>query len=342
MRPDVVIAGAGLIGMACALELAGRGLRLALVERGRSGREASWAAAGMLAAHDPENPAALAALAELSIALYPAFLDSLQQHSGQRVPLETAWTLEAAAGETTDIAPTGMCPQGFRRVHEWSVDPRKLSGAALAAVRLSGIDLREDTAVQSYTATATDVNVRLSDGTTLTTHHVVDCTGAWHAHGVHPTKGQMVRVHAPGALSAGALGNVVVRDGTFYMVPRLDGSVIIGATVEDAGFDKSVYTDDLQQLRQRAAQLLPTLAHAPELERWAGLRPGTPDHLPLIGSVPGVHGSAARVVVAAGHFRNGILLAPATAHVVARLLLGEVPPINLAAFAPHRFVTTPA
>ncbi len=328
--------------MACALECHRRGLRVALLERGRAGQEASWAAAGMLAVHDPENPPALTALAELSVALYPSFLASLQQQTGQHVPLETAWALEAAAGEIADIAPPGINPYGFRRVRESSVDPRKLTAAALAAVQRSGIDLREGTAMKSYSVTAAGATVHLSDGTTLACSAVVDCTGAWSNAGVHPTKGQMLRVHAPDALKAGVVGNVVVRQGTFYMVPRLDGSVVIGATLEDAGFDKTVRADDLQHLRQRAMRLLPHLAHAPELECWAGLRPDTPDHLPLLGAVPNPHGATVRTVIAAGHFRNGILLAPGTAHVVAQLLHGEAPAVTLDAFAPQRFASQPA
>lgn len=337
MRPNVVIAGAGLIGMACALECHRRGLRVALLERGRAGQEASWAAAGMLAVHDPENPPALGALAELSVALYPDFLELLHQQTGRRVPLETAWALEAAAGERADITPHGMHPYGFRRVHEASVDPRKLTAAALAAVQHLGMELREGTAMQSYSSTPEGAMVRLGDGSTLLCEAVVDCTGAWSRAGVHPTKGQMLRVHAPNAMRAGELGNVVVRESTFYMVPRLDGSVVIGATVEDAGFDKNVRAADIEGLRQRAARLVPSLALAPELERWAGLRPGTADHLPLLGAVPNPHSAVPRVIVAAGHFRNGILLAPATAHVVAQLLLGEAPSVVLDAFAPSRF-----
>ena len=328
--------------MACALECHRRGFRVALIERGRAGQEASWAAAGMLAVHDPENPPALTALAELSVALYPAFLESLQEQSGQHVSLETAWALEAAVGETADLAPPGMHPYGFRRVRESSVDPRRLTAAALVAVQQSGIDLREGTAMKSHSVTADGATVRLGDGTTLSCDAVVDCTGAWSNAGAHPTKGQMLRVHAPDALKAGTLGNVVVREGTFYMVPRLDGSVVIGATLEDAGFDKTVRADDLRQLRQRAARLFPSLANAPELECWAGLRPGTPDHLPLLGAIHDPHSATARTVIAAGHFRNGILLAPATAHVVSQLLLGDRTSVTLDAFAPHRFTTQPA
>ena len=141
----------------------------------------------------------------------------------------------------------------------------------------------------------------------------------------------MLRLHAPGALAAGELGNVVVRTREVYLVPRLDGSVVIGATMEDAGFDKTLHPSDLQHLQARAATLVPSLSQATQLESWAGLRPATPDQLPLIGSTgPGTS-------IAAGHFRNGVLLAPVTAHVVAQLLLGESPDVSLDLFAPNRF-----
>jgi glycine oxidase len=124
---------------------------------------------------------------------------------------------------------------------------------------------------------------------------------------------------------------VVVRTQDVYLVPRLDGSVIIGATVENAEFDRKVYEPDLQRLRAKAAELLPVLAGAPEIASWAGLRPDTPDHLPFLGQAD------TRAFVAAGHFRNGILLAPATAHVMMQLVLGIRTSVDLAPFRLDRF-----
>ena len=325
----MVIAGAGLIGLACALECQRLGMRVTVLEKGSAVQEASWAAAGMLAAHDPANPAALTPLAELSLALYPEFLQRIALLSGQLVPMETEWTLEHAAGERTDTAPKGFHADGFRRIAEQSLDPRKLSAALLAAVRRADITLLEGTPLLSHQASSNGVEIATAAGT-LHGRWFVDCTGAWSAP-VRPAKGQMLRVHAPGVLAAGPLGNVVVRTEEIYLVPRLDGSVVLGATVEDAGYDKTLHEADLQLLRSRAARLIPALAAAPELERWAGLRPGTADHLPVLGF------TGERTLIAAGHFRNGVLLAPATASVVGKMLCGEALPVDLDIFAPTRF-----
>jgi len=321
-RPDVVIAGAGIVGLACALELERKGLRVAVLERGRAGREASWAAAGMLAARDPENPAELSALAERSIALYPAFLEHVAALSGVTAPFETEWVLEPAAGPE----PVRLEEVESSLRSEHSLDPRKVSAALVAAVRASSVELLEDIAMVSVTATGVMTSVGA-----LSSDIVLDCTGAWSAKALRPAKGQMLRVFAPGALRLEGRGNVVVRTPDIYLVLRLDGTVVIGATVEDAGFDKAVYADDLRDLRARAAALVRALGDAPQVESWAGLRPDTPDHLPLLGE------TAPRRFVAAGHYRNGILLAPGTAHMMAQMVCGEAVDVDLAAFRPERF-----
>lgn len=327
--PDIVIAGAGLIGLSCALECQRRGLRVTVLEKGLTGQEASWAAAGMLAAHDPANPAALAPLSELSLALYPSFLGSLHEIGGETVPFETQWTLEQVAGDTS-TAPFGL--SGFHRIAEQSLNPRTLMAAVHAAVKQSNILLLEATPVLSISTANSGVDV-LTKQDTIHCNRFLDCTGAWSTAPVRPAKGQMLRLYAPGALAAGELGNVVVRTGEIYLVPRLDGSVVIGATVEDSGFDKTLHEADLQDLRQKAAELMPTMQHAPLLESWAGLRPATADQLPLIGSTgPGTY-------ISAGHFRNGVLLAPATARLVLQMLLDEEPAVSLAAFDPNRFAS---
>lgn len=330
--PDIVIAGAGIIGLACALECRRRGLRVTVLDKARAGQEASRAAAGMLAAHDPANPAALRPLSERSLSLYPGFLQRVAERAGVAVPIETEWTLERVEGAVADAAPPHVSTANFRRIAEQSLNPRKLTAAVCTAARNSGIDLREGTPVQSYQSSNDAVAVQ-TEHETIPCERFLDCTGAWSTAPVRPAKGQMLRLHAPGALAAGGLGNVVVRSPEVYLVPRLDGSVVVGATVEDAGFDKTLHDADLQHLRMQAAGLVPALLHAPALESWAGLRPATPDQLPLIGLTgPGTF-------LAAGHFRNGVLLAPATAHVVAQLLLGEAPGVSLDAFEPGRFAT---
>ncbi len=333
--PDVVIAGAGLVGLACALECERRGLHVTVLERGHAAREASWAAAGMLAAHDPGNPAALGPLSELSLMLYPAFLDAVRRQSGMDVPIETEWVLER---DPSRIDPrveswnkvSGFAGTGFHFRREQSLDPRKLASAALGAAQTSTITLRENTSVESVRSSSRSALVH-TPRESVACGAYLDCTGAWSVGRTRPAKGQMMRVHAPGVLAVAGKGSVVVRTDDVYMVPRLDGSVVIGATVEDAGFDTAVHDDDVNALRQRASSLVPPLADAAILETWAGLRPDTPDHLPFLGA------TGERTFVAAGHFRNGVLLAPATARVMTQVLLGEVPDADLSAFDPHRF-----
>ena len=339
--PDFVIAGAGIIGLSLALELDARGASVVVLEAGQALRQTSFAAAGMLAVDDPANPPALRPLAELSARLYPAFLDRVAELAEMRVPFQTTTTLEAATGldasvrtmpnvrdlvrQLADDAPA------FHLLEERSVDPRQLGEAVLAAVHHSRIELREHTALTRLAMTPTGVHVGTS-AHPLAASMLVDCMGTWSPAPVFPRKGQMLAVRMPATLDL----STVVRTPEVYIVPRTDGPnagrAIIGATIEDAGFDLSVKAADLLGLNRRAVALLPALAEAEFLESWAGLRPATADGLPILGALA----AQPRYMVANGHFRNGILLAPATAQVMAQVLLGEAPAVDLTAFAPGR------
>jgi glycine oxidase len=300
---------------------------------------ASTAAAGMLAANDPHNPAALQPLAHLSVALYPGFLDRVADLSGTRIPFQTNATLQAVAPTSEHLAdPTELIPQlapcdhRFALLSEHSVDPRQLAEALLRAVRNTSIDLREETPLTRIAGTAEGVRV-VTPSETLTTGYLIDCMGAWSPAPVRPRKGQMLAVALPESLPL----ETVVRTEKFYIVPRTEGPnagrAIIGATVEDAGFDTKVHASDILSLNGQAVALLPELATARFLESWAGLRPATLDDLPILGATE----RQPRYVVANGHFRNGILLAPGTAHVMAQYLAGERTDVNLDAFSPSRF-----
>jgi glycine oxidase len=354
---DICIAGAGIIGLSLALELHRRGARVTVFDQGDPLSEASTAAAGMLAARDPDNPPLLRELADLSIALYPTFLDRVSTLSGAQVPLHTTTTLqalpphlastrshEAMAAQTLSLLLPQLRPAGHRFIllPEHSLDPRELASALLSAVQATTIDLRAHTPIQllrsadSSFHSATEIHT--SDGV-LTTPCFVDCTGAWSLTSnllphlrVAPRKGQMLAVCLPPSLPL----HVVVRTPEIYIVPRTTDPTstraIIGATVEDAGFDKTVYPADIARLRDLAASLLPPVADATEVETWAGLRPATQDSLPILGRVP----NRSNQFIAAGHYRNGILLAPATAQVMAELISGEAPSVDTSPFAPDR------
>lgn len=322
--PDVVIAGAGVIGLALALELDRRGARVTVLERGQAMQQASVAAAGMLAAQDPHNPPALLPLARWSVQLYPEFLRRIEALSGLSVPFQTETTVQTLPDGRT------------LRLAERSIDPRQLAAALLAAVRSSRIVLRENAAFSHREEIARQWVAHTETGERILADKIVTTQGAWSRFPVTPRKGQMLRVQLPSSVPL----SEVHRRADVYIVPRLygpqAGSALLGATEEDAGFDTTTHREDLARLRALAAEILPTLASAtdaPALEAWAGLRPGTPDGLPILG--PCGHGSSE--FLATGHFRNGILLAPATAVAIADCIEGRVPHIDLAAFSPERF-----
>lgn len=348
---DVCIAGAGIIGLSLALELHRRGLRVTVLDQSMPLSEASSAAAGMLAAADPHNPPQLRALANLSVELYPAFLEQVQQLSGQSVPFQTHTTLQSIPRSSTENPLTAsdlshLLPslrQGNHRfilLDEHSLDPRQLGPALLAAVESTSIDLRSHIA-----RVASEVS---GDGVRVTTpsdsfyaHRFIDCTGSWSASTpgieIAPKKGQMFYLSLPAHLPL----HFVVRTPEVYVVPRTigpnSGKVLIGATVEDAGFNKTVHIADIRSLRALASNLLPIFAESEPIESWAGLRPGTSDDLPLLGQ----HPDKPNHLFATGHYRNGILLAPATARVMAQLVLGEQPVVDLSAMSPARGKPTP-
>jgi glycine oxidase len=329
---DVVVLGAGLIGLSIALELNARGASVTVVDRWQSLAGASSAAAGMLAADDPGNPPQLREFSRLSAALYPAFLSRLEALSGIAVPFQTSTTVQYLADGTTHF------------LSENSLDPRQLAAAILAAVRETSIRVLEHTNLTAIDHHIHDTTLHLTNAPPIAARAVVYATGAWTTEvmtaldadliPVAPCKGQMLRVRLPFPLDE------VHRSESIYICPRTRGpqagTALIGATVEeDAGFDTSVHAADLASLRALAAELLPAVAseaEAPTLESWAGLRPSTPDKLPILGAT-----SRPGHFVATGHYRNGILQAPATALLMVDLLEGKPPAIDLSALSPQRF-----
>jgi glycine oxidase len=329
---DVLIAGAGLIGLALALELDARGMRVTVLERDEAMGQASTAAAGMLAVHDPDNPAELLELSEYSGGLYPAFVARLEKLSGLLVPMQTESTVQYLPGG------------GTIELREYSLDPGHLAPALLAAVRSRKIVLHEHTEFVSSMAGENGREVCAAGGEVFHAGAVVYATGAWAgAVGIEvaPKKGQLMRVQLPASL-AGL--RQVHRRGHTYVLPRTvgpqAGSALIGATIEDAGFDTEAHEADLLTLRRNAAELLPALGDAgaaPMIEAWAGLRPVTPDFMPVLGA-----SSVRGEFYAAGHGRNGILLAPATAVVMADVLEGKMPQVDVARFSAERFAAVGA
>jgi len=353
---DIVIAGGGIVGVSLARELRRHGASVLIVERGQLGREASYAAAGMLAWCDPALPTALQRLAQASAAMYPEFLQEIEDESGMHVDLRTQGTIvyleQPAEGDvasyvsTRDWRPLGadeVARLEPRLVYsgesaywtpEGSVDPRELITASVQAAKQRGIDIASGSAVTAIQVESRGALAARTAKTTYIAGAVVNCCGAWAGEigpvrlPARPVKGQMLCV----VPQRHGLVNHVVRAPEVYVVPRSDGRIVIGSTLEDAGFDKRVDPETIQRLHQAATELIPELSETRLLETWAGLRPGTPDALPLLGPT-----EVPNYFVAAGHHRDGILLAPVTAVVMSQVVRGVKPDFDLSAFSPARF-----
>lgn len=343
---DVIIIGAGVIGLSLARELRKRSVSVLLIDRGMPGREASHAAAGMLAATPGEMPAALLPFATASLQLYPEFVRELQDETGVDVDFRADGTIVLG-----DSLPAGSSilnrdqlteldanvREGGHRatfLSEASVDPRALVSATMQSCKHRGVDTSFGDAVISVNL-ADDRLVGVSTAkTTFAARIVVNCAGAWAGQvgpipfPTRPIKGQMLSVAVP---RRGLLRHVI-RTPDVYLVPRSDGRLLIGATLEEAGFDKRVDPDTIHRLHRAALGVVPALENARILEDWAGLRPGTPDALPILGPtrVPGYF-------VATGHFRDGVLMTPVTARAMAQVITGDSCGYDLKSFSAARF-----
>ncbi len=310
----VVVIGGGIIGCATAWRLGQRGVQVVLIEKNQPARKASWAAAGMLLPLiDAESP--LRRLAEPSFLEYPSFVDELRTVTG----IDAGLILEERA-----------CG---------SVDNRKLGRAAYEAAVRAGVEVRVGAAARKVVCPSARFQlVELTDGSTVTADAVVIAAGAWSGEllglplrvPVFPVRGQMLAVqHSPPLIKQ------IVKGERCYLVPRGE-RLLIGATVERVGFDERTTEEGINGLREAARELIPQTADARVLDTWAGLRPGTPDDLPILGADPHVPG----VFYATGHYRNGILLAPITARLLTELIVDGGSSIDLADFSIARFVVS--
>lgn len=335
MKADVVVVGAGIVGCSIAYELAKTGRRVVVVERGGIGREASWAAGGILTpVHLADYPSALADLCVLAQDRYADFVAELGTDPEFR---ETGMLLlvrdeedERAArgleewkrsrGQPAERRSDGLFLADIRQVR----NPRLTRAIAEAATRL-GAEFRTGAPVTGFLRVPGRVHGVRTPGADIHADTTVLAAGAWSgdeaarlgiALPVRPVKGQILLTESPDPPPH------IVLHKEQYLVPRADGKILIGSTLEDAGFDKSVTVGAAAFLLRRAVEMWPALESAPLLGSWAGLRPGTPDRLPYIGRAPGWDG----LIVAAGHYRNGILLGPVTGSLVRELVEGRTPP----------------
>ncbi len=363
----IVVVGAGLIGLGIAFELATRGAAVRVIDARRPGAGASWAGAGMLAPYTEAIPSqSFATFCADSLARYPAFVAALRECGGVDARLHLDGIVEAAydaAGVKrlrTHVAGLRACDVDARWLEageahmlepalgarvlgaaysasEGHVDNRRLGRALHAACVALGVRIEADAGEVTLEADARRVlGVRGPSGFVPATA-VVNATGAWSARlagvperarvAVVPVKGQMLAL----AMPLGFVRRVLWVPGA-YLVPRDDGRLLIGATVEPGRDDVRVTARGIASLLDAALQALPALGDFTVAETWAGLRPGTPDGLPYLGET-----ELGGYVVATGHYRNGILLAPATAAAIADVLEARPGAAGrLAAFSPRR------
>jgi glycine oxidase len=345
---DVAVVGGGVIGLTVAWRARARGMSVVVLDRGEIGGATTRVAAGMLApaSEADAQERALLALGLESARMWGAFAAELGDVSGVDVGLRTEGTLAVARdgdekaalereldlSERLGLRAQRLLPSAARALEpalapsirlavefpdDHSVDPRALSDALVAACERAGVVLRPGIEVTSLER--------------VDAAQIVLAAGPWSAGlapvPVRPVKGQTIRMRGAQLLER------TLRFEGGYLVPRADGRLILGATVEERGFDTAMTALAVHQLLRDAAELVPGILECEIEELLAGLRPGTPDNAPLIGRLDD------RVVVATGHYRNGILLAPITARLVAAELAGEA---EEHAFSPHRFSTRAA
>ncbi|HXG42275.1 MAG TPA: glycine oxidase ThiO [Dehalococcoidia bacterium] len=363
---DVVVIGGGVIGCAVAHSLAAYGLRVSLLERGGLAEEASGAAAGMLAPlAEAHGPGPFLELCLASLALFPALARELAEATGLDVGLSLCGLLRVAlTAEEEDslrrryawqrdtglplawldgAEARGLEPALSLRTRgavlseaEGQVDPQLLVHALARAAQAHGARILLSTPVLGIVRRGRRVlGVRTPRGI-VRAQQVVVAAGPWTG---RLLAGMGLRVPTPprrGQMLAyrGRPIRRIVWGAEGYLVPKATGVTYAGATVEAVGFRRRTTQRGLQRLRRMARSLVPSLARSEVAAAWAGLRPGSPDGLPIIGPVPGWEGLS----VASGHFRNGVLLAPVTGRLLAQALTGRPTDLPLAPFSPGRFL----
>jgi glycine oxidase len=363
-QPDVIVIGAGIIGSSIALRLAQAGLRVSVLDRGEPGGEASSAAAGMIAPQGEKlEPEAFSDLCWNSHSLYPQFAAEIEELSGTPVGYrqdgsllvardeEEARELEGIAGapahggfETerlTSEAARERVPglaRGIERAlslpgDHW-VDNERLTAAVIDAAGCLGVSFHAQTEVGSFEVRHHRVESVEAAGRTFSAGEFVLAAGCWSgalaaSAGIElptePCRGQMLEFED-------AELPMVVRAGHHYAVPRPGNRVLVGTTAEYTGFEKSITAGGFASVLEGVLRILPSLKQCRFRRAWAGLRPDTADHLPILG-----RSALDNLTFATGHFRNGILLAPVTARLIADLVLTRSAPAALAPFRADRF-----
>jgi glycine oxidase len=354
---DILVIGGGIIGLLTARELIEAGERVTVVEMGETGREASWAGGGILSPLYPwRYPQSVTDLVAWSQQDYPRLCLALHDETGIDPELTHSGIL-ILDPEERDQAQRWAQAQGVRlelpdldAVREiepdlgphpdralWLPEVAQVRNPRLTKALRRAIDgraeVREQEEVTELLVEAGRVTGARTRKDTFRADKVIVCTGAWtarlleqlgNAPDIHPVRGQMILFYG----KPGQIGRIVLyRD--HYVIPRRDGRVLFGSTVESVGFHKATSAEVKEALYRAAIELFPLLKRTPIEEHWSGLRPGSPSGVPYIGAYPGVEG----LYFNAGHFRNGVVTGPASARLAADLMLGREPLVSPAPYA---------
>lgn len=355
-----IVIGGGIIGMFTARELALAGRSVVLLERGALGRESSWAGGGILSPLHPwRYPDAVTQLARWGQQHYPVFCRELAQNTG----IDPQWTRSGLLWLSTEAKAEALAwsaregyalalLQGEDAVRECEPavaagfgealfmgavaqvrNPRLLQAARAELLRL-GVEIRESVEVQGFVTRGGHLQALLTAQGELAAEQALVASGAWAGRlladtgltlPVHPVRGQMVLFKAEPDL----LQRMVLHQDR-YVIPRRDGRVLVGSTVEDTGFEKQTTQEALAELKAAAYAMVPALERFPVEHHWAGLRPGSPTGVPYVGEHPHIRG----LFVNAGHYRNGVVLGLASTRLAADLMLGRPPILDPAPYAP--------
>ncbi|WP_238701773.1 glycine oxidase ThiO [Mariprofundus erugo] len=359
----VAVIGGGVVGCLTALYLHRLGAKPVVIERGRTGQESSWAGAGILCPIHPWlYPDSLSHFVDYSLNLYPALNRDLYhltgmsiqwRKSGLMIPLfsddrvnhqaqaiawsqQFGWQLDLLNRQQAVAAEPTLSPEvdgALLWPEVGQVRNPRLLQAARKALELSGVEIREMCEVTSLLeAGGRATGLMLADGSSIEADAVLLAAGSWSGMlaeqwgislPVEPVKGQIVLLKD----TPGKLAHIVKHDDA-YLVPRVDGHILIGASMERVGFSKGNTEPVVNRLLEATCRMAPGLKDAEIVEQWMGFRPGTPDGLPYLGPVNGRPG----LWVATGHYRNGVVLAPGTAELMSRWMMGEEPAVDVTGF----------
>jgi glycine oxidase len=367
---DVAIAGGGVIGASIAMELARAGLRVAVFDRQKPGQEASWASAGILSPA-PENPGMFATveLGKRSVALYPEFVAQVEEISGQSTGYRPKGTLEALFSRDTRAELStiiavyhglGLKAEPLRaedarelepalsekieaavlRPEEASIDNRALTAAVLEAAQRSCAEFFAGASVKAIWREGHRCRGLVLQNENVEAKWTIIAAGCFSGTiegaaayaPVWPAKGQMAALRSDEVVIERVLWSEKI-----YLVPRNDGRILAGATIEYVGFDKRVTAAGIQKILSAAIELAPALQNARLEETWAGLRPDSADHLPILGPTD-IDG----LLIATGHFRHGITLTPITARLMREWITEQKVSVDWDRFSPLRFQATSA